>query len=373
MDPPNEENIEKTKKNNDLKNDDRRDMSEQFYSYFGTLEPDSHPLVYSEKYNISFLGLEKLHPFDSCKYKNVVAKLAERKIIDIKRLIEPQKIPTDEHLLLVHTPEYLKSLKSSRTVAYITEIFIVALMPNSLVRWRVLKPFLYATAGSILAGKVAIERGYAINLGGGFHHCCGYQGGGFCAYADITLSLRYVRKYFGVQKVMIIDLDAHQGNGHERDKLEAQDNDLYILDIYNCEIYPHDEVAKAAINLAIELHCGEEDRTYLKYLRDALNKAFSEFTPNIIFYNAGTDILEDDPLGLLKITPQGVIERDELVFRAAIERKIPIVMLLSGGYQKSNAEVIANSIANLDKKFHIINKNVLADVANRNNTNREDT
>jgi acetoin utilization deacetylase AcuC-like enzyme len=66
-----------------------------------------------------------------------------------------------------------------------------------------------------LAGKVAMEKGYAINIGGGFHHCCGYQGGGFCAYADITLSLRYVRKYFGINRVMIIDLDAHQGNGHE--------------------------------------------------------------------------------------------------------------------------------------------------------------
>jgi histone deacetylase 11 len=62
-----------------------------------------------------------------------------------------------------------------------------------------------------------MERGYAINIGGGFHHCCGYRGGGFCAYADITLSLRYVRKHFGISKVMIIDLDAHQGNGHEVD------------------------------------------------------------------------------------------------------------------------------------------------------------
>jgi len=258
-------------------------------------------------------------------------------------------------LLTVHTKEYLESLKSSRVVAQITEVFVCAVLPNWLVKSRVLNPFLYATSGSILAAKVAMEKGCAINLGGGYHHCCGYQGGGFCAYADITLSLMFMRKCFpSIKKVMIIDLDAHQGNGHERDKIVTNDKNLYIMDMYNPFIYPGDVIAKRAIDLEIKVESGSGDDIYLPELETGLATAFKAFTPDAIFYNAGTDILEDDPLGQLNVSQKGVITRDEMVFKYATDRKIPLIMLLSGGYQQSNAEVIAKSIKNLQEKFNIL-------------------
>lgn len=80
-------------------------------------------------------------------------------------------------------------------------------------------------------------------------------------------------------------------------------------------------------------------------------RAFAEFKPDFVIYNAGTDCMEGDPLGRLQVTAEGVIERDEIVFRTALESKVPIVMLLSGGYQMSNAPAIAMSILNLSKKF----------------------
>lgn len=326
--------------------------SDEFYNYFGKVEKHHLPIVYSDKYNISFMGLEKLHPFDSCKYMNIVKCLKETKVAKEKEMIHPKNMPTKEHLTLVHTEEYLKSLFSSYNVAVITEVPICAIMPNFLVRSRVLNPMLYATSGSILAAKVALERGFCINLSGGYHHACGYQGGGFCVYSDITLSLRHLRRnYPQIKKVMIIDLDAHQGNGHERDKLEANDVDLFIMDMYNAYIYPGDMRAKAAIDVNIELRSGTEDGVYINRLKDGLQESFSKFEPQIIYYNAGTDILEYDPLGCLGITPAGVVQRDEIVFEAARQRNIPLVMLLSGGYQKTNARVIAHSITNILGKF----------------------
>jgi len=326
---------------------------ESFYSQFGdSRKEDSIPLIYSPNYNISFAGLEKLHPFDSCKYKNIMKLLLKNTIIKENSVIEPTAMPDEDTLKVIHTKEYLESLKCSSTVAQITEIFVVSAFPNFLVRSRILNPMLYATSGSILAGKVAMERGWAINLGGGYHHCSGTQGGGFCVYADITLSIKMLRQnYSHIRKVMIIDLDVHQGNGHERDKITTKDREMYIFDMYNRWIYPCDENAKQAINMQVELQNGTQDEEYLKKLRGAMAKAFDEFTPHVIYYNAGTDILKGDPLGCLEITPEGVKERDEMVFKAARIRNIPIVMLLSGGYQRSNAEVISNSIANLDKTF----------------------
>lgn len=156
-------------------------------------------------------------------------------------------------------------------------------------------------------------------------------------------------------------MDAHQGNGHERDL--ANDPDKFILDMYNKEIYPHDTPAKRAIDLAVEVRSGIDDAEYMQRLQAALRDALSRFRPDLIIYNAGTDCLDGDPLGCMCVSEQGVIDRDEAVFAMALQQSIPIVMLLSGGYQKSNAEVIAKSIRNLDAKFGLFAKAAAAAAA----------
>jgi len=329
------------------------DHANNFYNYFADVKENQLPIIYSDKYNISFYGLEKLHPFDSCKYRNIVSALKNSNTAKTKDMIEPKNMPTEEHLTLVHTKEYLTSLFSSYNVAVITEVPICAVMPNFLVRRRVLNPMLYATSGSILAGKIALERGFCINLSGGYHHACANQGGGFCVYSDITLSLRHLRNnYPDIERVMIIDLDAHQGNGHERDKLLLRDQNLFILDMYNEDIYPGDVKARAAIDTERRLRSGTGDEEYLGLLAEAMENSFNKFTPQIIYYNAGTDILQYDPLGCLDITPEGVVKRDDMVFEEARKRNIPLVMLLSGGYQKTNAGVIANSVTSILQKYY---------------------
>jgi len=283
--------------------------------------------------------------------------LYKKKLINPNSVITPN-MPGDEDLLKVHTKEYLDSLHSSIKVAQITEFPPIALFPRFLVRNRVLIPMLYAVGGTILAGKVASERGWAINLGGGMHHAHASDGGGWCVYADITLSIYFPRKANPlVKRIMIIDLDVHQGNGHERDFIN--DPNTFIFDMYNRQIYPNDTYAKGAIGCRVELPSYTEDKEYLELLQLNLVRCFKQFDPDIIYYNAGTDLLEGDPLGHLSISEQGVIKRDELVFQQALSRTIPIVMVLSGGYQRDTWEVISNSIENLFMKFELLTKDHL--------------
>ncbi|XP_021264988.1 histone deacetylase 11 isoform X2 [Numida meleagris] len=306
--------------------------------------PTCWPIVYSPDYNITFMGLEKLHPFDAGKWGKVINFLKEKLIGD--DLIVQAREATDEDLLVVHTRRYLNKLKWSFVVATITEIPPVLFLPNFLVQRKVLKPLRTQTGGTIMAGKLAVDRGWAINVGGGFHHCSSDKGGGFCAYADITLAIKFLfERVPGVSKATIIDLDAHQGNGHERDFMN--DHRVYIMDVYNRYIYPGDGFAKRAIKRKVELEWGTEDTEYLQKVHTHVEGALNELKPDIIVYNAGTDILDGDPLGGLAISPQGIVKRDEVVFKAARRRGIPILMVTSGGYQKRTARIIADSILNL--------------------------
>ncbi|CAF4184613.1 unnamed protein product, partial [Rotaria magnacalcarata] len=293
----------------------------------------------------------------------------------VKMIIDETIVDTNEatreDLLKVHTKRYLSSIKWSIAVARVLEIPPVALLPNFIVQLRVLKPLRYQTGATMLvnncffcfensclchlllcnAGELALERGWAINVGGGFHHCSSDSGGGFCAYADLTLLIIDLFTYFSdrIKKVLIVDLDAHQGNGHERDFMN--DDRVSIMDMYNRHIYPRDHLAKNAIQCKIELDNQTDDKAYLRLLHNNLKNSLNEFQPDFVVYNAGTDILQGDPLGNLDITPQGVIIRDEIVLSKCIrEKHIPIVMCTSGGYQRTNARVIADSILNLYTK-----------------------
>uniref|UniRef100_A0A2P2I964 Histone deacetylase 11 n=1 Tax=Hirondellea gigas TaxID=1518452 RepID=A0A2P2I964_9CRUS len=305
------------------------------------------PIIYRPEYNITLFGLERLHPFDAGKWGRVVQFLKEQKLLVDSALVQPREA-TKKELLRVHKQSYLNSLKWSVNVARITEVAPAALLPNCLLQRKLLRPFRYQTGGSVLAGRCAVERGWSINVGGGFHHCSGKRGGGgFCAYADISLTIQVLLEHYEhIKKVLILDLDAHQGNGHERDFMGRED--VYIMDVYNRLIYPRDEHAKKAISKRIELSPYTENPRYLQAVEQGLEESLQEFAADIVIYNAGTDILEGDPLGLLSITKQGIIKRDELVWEMVVrERQIPIVMLTSGGYQRSTAAIIADSIANL--------------------------
>lgn len=275
---------------------------------------------------------------------------------------------SEEDLLVVHTPQYLSSLKQSETVARVTEMLVLAYLPNSLLQQRVLRPMRLMVSGTIVSAFLAYAlkaahpeptyRAFSINMGGGMHHAHSGNGGGWCVYSDIVLAVRHLRTAMDEPqlRVMVVDLDVHQGNGIARDKLKFEDSNLFIVDVYNRFIYPQDTMAYAGIDVSEPIGMHEKDASYLATVRRALERAFAAFTPDLLIYNAGTDVLAGDPLGMTDVTPAAVVERDELVFREAFDRNVPVSMLLSGGYTKPlSARVIADSICNLYAKFELDN------------------
>ena len=161
-----------------------------------------------------------------------------------------------------------------------------------------------------------------------------------------------MEKWYNYKRFMIIDLDAHQGNGHERDHMDKEK--YYIFDVYNHCIFPGDRYAKTSIDMDVDASRCPSDRPYLQMLAQKLPEAFDAFQPDFVAYNAGTDCMAEDPLGAMNISANGIIKRDELVFQECLTRKVPVVMVLSGGYQYNNAPCIADSITNLISKFNLM-------------------
>lgn len=324
----------------------------------GAITEGQMPIIYHPDYNVRFFGLQKLHPFDSCKYEKIVAGLEQQGTIPTGSWISPTGEASRETLLSIHTAEYLDSLDNAATVAEICEMSPLAYLPNSTVQNRILKPMRTATAGTILAGEVACKAGWAINLGGGYHHASSAQGGGWCIFSDIFLSYHnLIEKSKGwdrpIQKCMIVDLDVHQGNGLALDKREfhgkgAKKKDVFIIDMYNHALWPADDQARESTNLPLAVTPSMNDDEYCSLLKTAIDDSLGKFTPDVIYYNAGTDVLIGDPLnGGVKISQEGVIERDQIVFEAALSRGIPIVMVLSGGYATTSGQAVIASVTNL--------------------------
>ncbi len=306
--------------------------------------PAKLPIIYSPHYDIRVLGIEKLHPFDSEKYGKVYRYLVEKVGIDEAAFYHPEPV-SDETLLTVHSKNYLNSLKKSANIAYIAEVMMAAIVPNPILQKHLLVPKRYATGGTILGCELALEHGWAINLSGGYHHAKADSGGGFCYFADVPIAVRRLWEEKSNLRVMIVDLDAHQGNGNA--EIFWDDPRVAIFDVFNGYIYPGDYEAARFVkyNHPVKMFIG--DGEYLGLLKNGLPGAIEESSPELVIYNAGTDILKGDMLGGMGISAEGIIARDEIVFRCAVERKVPILMLLSGGYTRRSAKIIGRSIENI--------------------------
>ena len=268
---------------------------------------------------------------------------------------------SDQELLTVHSREYLSSLKSSRVIAATLEMPPFGLFPAWLLRWRVLQPMRWATRGSVLAAKAALETGLSVNLSGGYHHAKPVQGEGFCVFSDAALIVRQLRAEGLMQKsekIAYIDLDAHQGNGvcHQfRD-----DSNVFIFDMYNREIYPREDFeARERIDCNVPLSFNSIGSEYLHQLRSRLppflDSVSKSGTVKLAIYNAGTDVFSGDKLGGLCLSADDVLARDLFVIRDLWERRIPIVMLLSGGYSRQSYRLVAATVLELIKRFSSAN------------------
>ncbi|MCH8497999.1 MAG: histone deacetylase [Marinobacter sp.] len=323
-------------------------------------------LLYSPNYDISLPGLDFLHPFDGKKYSKalqIVRKaLGDATVADHLHIVE--RGVSDEELAAGHSDFYIGLTKHKVPVCRALELMPLRFLPQKLIDNRIVLPMRYATYGTVLATQKALDtQALAINIGGGYHHASPGHGEGFCLFSDVTIAVNWLREK-GIlnqhAKVGIIDLDAHQGQGFA---ISFRDDDsVRILDAYNADVYPRDKVAKGFTTTCLEFHTGCQDEEYLSRLREALPAFLDEQGPfDLVYYNAGTDIVAGDKLGAMAITEQGVLERDRMVLDALAARNIPTVMLASGGYTAISHKLIAATI--IDRFSNVDNKPANASLA----------
>lgn len=310
------------------------------------MNSSSLPLLYRSEYNIGLMGLEKLHPFDTAKYGKAFKGLCQALGIDKKCAHKPEAV-SDEQLKMVHNAIYLSRLEESSVIAQVAEMHILSSLPASLLKKNLLLPMRYAVQGTIEGVKLALEHGWAVNFSGGYHHAKGSMGEGFCYFADIPLAIMSLWKEQPQRKVLVIDLDAHQGNGIE--SIMRDEPNFRMMDVYNKDIYPADYAVKQYINYDYPIRKGIGDDEYLETVRKGLAQAIPDSKADLIIYNAGTDIYEGDALGALRVSEAGVLERDKMVWEAASQNGMPILMVPSGGYFKASGPMIARSLTGILK------------------------
>ncbi len=299
---------------------------------------DKVAVVYSTHYQINMGGAERLHPFDIRKYAKIYLQLKNDGLIRPEDVFVPEAA-TEEQILLVHSREFLRSLKDSKKVAEYLEAPVVGAAPAGLVDAGILNAFRYATGGTILAGREALKYGIGINLAGGYHHAKPNAGEGFNIYADIAIAIRVLQREGLIKRAAIIDLDVHQGNGDA--VIFAGDTNVYTFSMHENDIYP---IPKEHSDWDIELPRGTTDEAYLRHLMGALPRIFDDARPDIVFIQGGCDTLAGDPLAGMEMTPQGIAERDSMVVDECVQRNIPVVMTLGGGYSEGAWEAQYASI-----------------------------
>ena len=191
-----------------------------------------------------------------------------------------------------------------------------------------------ATGGTVLASKLALDYKLACNTAGGSHHASFDCGAGYCVFNDVAVAANYLKDKGYAKKILIVDLDVHQGNGNS----EIFKNDRNVLTFsMHCESnYP---AKKSKSDIDVELKDNMEDKEYLYILNENLKKLNENFY-DFVFYIAGVDIHFDDRLGKLKISDDGINKRDQMVIESFYSKKIPLCGVLGGGYNRSFAKLI---------------------------------
>jgi acetoin utilization deacetylase AcuC-like enzyme len=307
-------------------------------------------LIYSDDY---FLPIGQ-HVFPAEKYRLVHERLIETGVASPEDFITPQPA-SDQDILLVHTAEYVEKLKTG-TLSAREEMELEVPYSAELV-----KAFWLSAGGSILAAQHALNDGIAINIGGGFHHAFPDHGEGFCMIHDVAVAIRRMQRDNKIQTAMTIDCDVHHGNGtaaifagarrvseplpssapavlgHRPLMRRAHAGDVFTISLHQENNYPP---VKPPSSIDVDLPDGITDDDYLAWLDNALSSGLRQFTPDLICYIAGADPYREDQLGGLALTIEGLKKRDELVFRVAKTRGIPVMVTYAGGYARNVADTV---------------------------------
>ena len=241
-----------------------------------------------------------------------------------------------------HIPEEcsISTIKTSHSLKYINQIKNKTLdlkLQKKIgfpINDSVVRRSFVATGGTVLASKLALDSKLACNTAGGSHHATFECGAGYCVFNDVAVAANYLKNKGYAKKILIIDLDVHQGNGNS--EIFKNDKDVITFSMHCASNYP---AKKSKSDIDIELTDHMEDEEYLNILHNNLKK-LNETKYDFVFYVAGVDIHFEDRLGKLKITDEGVNKRDQIVIENFYSKNTPLCGVLGGGYNKSFEKLI---------------------------------
>ncbi len=294
-------------------------------------------VVYSARYRID-IGL---HVFPTDKYQRVHARLVETGVIQPADVIEPQPATWDE-LALVHTREYLGKMREGRLSREDVEQLELPWSAEMVEGFRLM------TGGTIQAALLAANpkshgpNPVACHLGGGLHHAFPNHGEGFCPFNDVAVAARVLQSR-GLERIAIVDLDVHHGNGTAF--VFESDPRVFTFSMHQQHNYP---MWKPKGSLDIGLADGADDAAFLRELERAL-PAVMAHRPQSVFYLAGADPYEDDQLGGLRLTREGLRQRDRLVVDAVGREGVPLIVTLAGGYARRVEDTVAIHAATVEE------------------------
>jgi acetoin utilization deacetylase AcuC-like enzyme len=310
-------------------------------------------LVYSDEY---FLPIGQ-HVFPAEKYRRIHDRLLQAGVAEASDFVAPQPA-SDDDILLVHTPEYVRKLKTG-TLSPQEEMQLEVPFSAELVH-----AFWLAAGGSIVAAEHALRDGVAVNIGGGFHHAFPDHGEGFCMIHDVAVAIRHMQRSGKISKAMTVDCDVHQGNGTAAIFGSAKNApaplpssghlagaatstgsignsraaEVFTISLHQENNYPQ---YKPPSSIDINLPDGIGDSDYLAWLDNALSSGLRQFQPDLICYVAGADPYKEDQLGGLALTIEGLKRRDALLFRVAQSKSIPVMVSYAGGYARNVEDTVS--------------------------------
>ncbi len=268
------------------------------------------------------------HRFPMAKYELVPDQLLYEGTVRHDNFFHPGLLD-EPTALLTHTPDYWRKLndidlsdKEIRAIGFpINEKFMH--------RGR------HIAQGTVECALFALQHGVALNVAGGTHHAFADRGEGFCCFNDQAVAANYLLHHGLAKRILIVDLDVHQGNGTA--SIFSDEPRVFTFSMHGERNYP---LRKEQSNLDIGLPDGMDDAPYLRLLRNTLPRLLDEFQPDFVFYQSGVDILETDKLGRLSVSREGCRERDRIVFEYCRQHRLPVVASMGGGYSPRLADIV---------------------------------
>lgn len=243
--------------------------------------------------------------------------------------------------LCLSKPLSRKEVSAVHDHAYV-ESLIVGDLPAAKMRrigfpWskELIERSLTSAGGTVLAAQMALKESVAVHLSGGYHHAHYDYGSGFCLFNDLVLASHFALEQDGVDKVLIIDSDVHQGDGTAT--LCADREDIVTLSFHCSKNFPARKPS-SDYDVALERECGDD--VFLSYFESVVTMAIAHHQPDLIVYDAGVDIHIDDELGYMNVTTAGLYQRDCFMFNLAKQRDIPIAAVVGGGYRTNHADLV---------------------------------